>query len=321
LQTKLIYRIPNQLIVEIVGVFKKLESPEYFNGFIVSDFEGKNFYGFFDGENGEMYKIQEIPVEINKNIYCETVKKILNYFDEFKIQKTILSRVKNIEFNADNLWNLFYEFSKNYPNAFCYAFDSPMLGKWIGATPEILLNIDKKKGNTISLAGTKSIDDKGNWDNKELNEQKFVTNFIEQKLTKFCENITISERTEFIAGPVKHLINYFNFDIEHKNIWKLVHSIHPTPAVCGFPRKKSLKCISKFETHNRNLYAGIIGVKSKDKIQLFVNIRSAQLIDNNLFIYIGSGLTKDSTPELEWEETENKAKTITNLISKINNNI
>jgi isochorismate synthase len=95
----------------------------------------------------------------------------------------------------------------------------------------------------------------------------------------------------------------------------LIRSLHPTPAVCGLPREKALQLIEKHETHNRNLYAGLIGYKSKEELNVFVNLRCMQVTENDFLLYVGGGITDQSIPENEWNETENKAKTLMRVLS------
>lgn len=315
MQTRLTYRIPGKEIVEIKGVFKLLNEPENFEGFIVSDFEGKNNYGFYENETGEEKRLFEVPTVLIKPSYCDLAHKFIHYLQDYSIDKAILSRIKKVEFDETKRLKLFQRLCENYPQSFCYTFDSPLIGKWIGATPETLLSINEETGYTMSLAGTKPVDDNSDWGEKEIHEQQLVTGFIHTTLEKNCTNIKVSERKELNAGPVKHLVHSFSFNINQKNYWNLIQDLHPTPAVSGFPRKDALRCIENFEPHNRHLYAGIIGIKAKNNVKLYVNLRCAELLNNQLFLYLGGGLTQQSIPELEWEETENKAKTLLNLAS------
>ena len=75
-----------------------------------------------------------------------------------------------------------------------------------------------------------------------------------------------------------------------------------------------MQLIKTIERHQRRLYAGIIGLIQETEINLFVNLRSCQIIDGNAYLYVGGGFTIDSIPELEWDETENKALTIINVL-------
>ena len=60
----------------------------------------------------------------------------------------------------------------------------------------------------------------------------------------------------------------------------------------------------------------MIGVVGEQSTQLFVNLRCAEIIQNQAYLYLGGGFTKDSTVESEWSETENKAKTLLNVMKK-----
>lgn len=314
LQTVLTYRFPGEPVIEKTGTFRKLDNPALFEGFIVSDFEGVNFYGFFEGEAGEEIPAIELPVVIGKSAYCDMANEFIHHLRVHNIGKAVLSRIKYVEFDEGQRLDLFRKLAERFPCAFCYSFDSPLLGKWIGATPETLTRIEAGRGETMSLAGTKPVLDTTGWGEKEEHEQQLVTDFLYRELSSICRDVHVSEREELIAGPVKHLVNHFGFMIDMNDQWQLIQAIHPTPAVSGFPRPEALKCIMRFEPHDRRLYAGIIGEISLSKTNLFVNLRSAQILDNGLYVYVGGGLTQQSDPESEWQETENKSKTILDLV-------
>lgn len=314
MQTILTYRFPGEPVIEKTGIFRKLDNPGLFEGFIVSDFEGVNFYGFSEGESGEAKSAIEPPVVIGKSAYCDMAREFIYHLQVHNIGKAVLSRVKYAEFDEGQRLELFRKLTEKFPRAFCYSFDSPLLGKWIGATPETLIRIEAGRGETMSLAGTKPVSDTTSWGEKEAHEQQLVTDFLYRELSSTCRDVQISEREELIAGPVKHLVNHFRFTIDMNDQWPLIQAIHPTPAVSGFPRPAALECIARFEPHNRRFYAGIIGKISSSETNLFVNLRSAQILNNGLYVYAGGGLTQQSDPESEWEETENKSKTILDLV-------
>lgn len=291
-----------------------MDDPGLFEGFIVSDFEGQHLYGFYEGESGEENVEMEPPVVISKSAYCDIAHEFIHYLQDHVIDKAILSRVKQVDFGANQSTVFFSKLVEKYPNAFCYFFDSPSLGTWIGATPETLIEIKEGKGKTMSLAGTKPVGDTTGWGEKELYEQQLVTDFIRGQLLEVCQQVQESDRGELIAGPVKHLVHHFTFEIASSGQWELIRKLHPTPAVSGYPRSKALECIAGFEAHDRKFYAGMIGLMGMTTTNLFVNLRSAQLLNNQLYLYVGGGLTQQSSPESEWNETENKAKTLLDLI-------
>jgi isochorismate synthase len=105
------------------------------------------------------------------------------------------------------------------------------------------------------------------------------------------------------------------FSVVHATVLPLLlKHLHPTPAVAGLPQKIAVQYLSALEQHERRLYSGIIGRMKEGQEQLFVNLRCAQILDNQLYAYVGGGFTADSDPEQEWQETENKSKTLLQLL-------
>jgi isochorismate synthase len=72
------------------------------------------------------------------------------------------------------------------------------------------------------------------------------------------------------------------------------------------------------ERHDRSLYTGIIGWCGENETELFVNLRCARVIDQEMYLFLGGGITAQSDAELEWQETENKSRTLIDLL-EINN--
>ena len=92
--------------------------------------------------------------------------------------------------------------------------------------------------------------------------------------------------------------------------------LHPTSAVCGTPLQPSLQFLREHEGYERQYYAGFLGpVNFENSINIFVNLRCMQLINDRAVIYAGAGVTIDSVPELEWDETEMKMNTLLHVLA------
>ena len=318
------YRIPGQGVKSKQGSFMLLDSISAFEGFVVSNFKGTQLYGFIEDDRSDLENSQSsglaknkrIPLVISKENYLKDSQAFLSKLIENKIDKAIYSRVKKCRFEGDSI-NLFQSLLKKYPKAFCYLIQSELLGNWAGASPENLIELNNNQGNTVALASTKRFDDSSSWGEKELSEQELVSDFIESTLEKNTISVKKSKRTELIAGPVKHLITRFSFECQMENLSQLLKDLHPTPAVSGFPREKALDLIQESENHSREIYAGMIGLISKNSVQLFVNLRCCKIVDDSAYLFLGGGFTKDSIPRDEWNETENKALTILSVMQNI----
>ncbi len=314
----LIYRFPHLEVVEKKGVFQKIDSfPK--SGFIISKFTGNESYIFIeDNENSALYFSENKNPLSTKKDYFEAGEKLLHELKTTAVKKTVLSRILSQTFNEQKTISLFHLLEKEYPNAFVYCFSDPILGTWIGASPEVLLKKEKGIFKTTALASTKKVNDLSDWNEKEIEEHHFVEEFIEEKLKlSGLKSIKKTEVFESIAGPVKHLCSEFHFSANATSFEAILKSLHPTPAVCGFPQEKALQQIKRFEKHKREFYAGYIGELNKTKSSIFVNLRCCQITKNQIHLYLGGGYTADSTVLSEWEETENKSKTILDLIQKL----
>jgi isochorismate synthase len=96
----------------------------------------------------------------------------------------------------------------------------------------------------------------------------------------------------------------------------MLELLHPTSAVCGMPRQASLDFIKENEGFDRKLYSGYLGpVNLLGETNLFVNLRCMSLSQKQAVIYAGAGVTADSNPEKEWQETELKCETLLNILS------
>jgi isochorismate synthase len=208
-----------------------------------------------------------------------------------------------------------------YPNAFINFFHIPHVGTWLGASPEILIRTRGDEFYTMSLAGTQKA--KGDnplkntaWTQKEIEEQALVSRYIVDCFKK----IRLREYDEqgpktVLAGNLLHLRSDFWVDMKATNFPQLgsvmLKLLHPTSAVCGMPRKQAFEFLREFEKLDRSLFAGFIGpVNVEGETCLFVNLRTAMLTEKEAFLYAGAGVTEDSNPEKEWEETEMKCEII-----------
>ncbi len=313
----LLYRFPGKEIVQKMGSFEKQVSFSSF-GFVVSSFNGEEKYLFVEKEQQASEITNKKIFSINKEEYLKQGEKLVAAIRNLGIQKTVLSRIETQEFDTNKALDLFYLLEKQYPTAFVYCFFDETLGTWLGASPEILFQKFGNSGFTVALAATKKVSDSSSWNQKESLEQAFVSDFILERLNKI--EISDIEQTgpyEHQAGPVKHLKTDFSFSIDSHSSFEIMDALNPTPAVSGLPQSISLELIDLLEKHQRELYAGFIGLVEENQASVYVNLRCCQLSQGKIHLYLGGGYTKDSDPQHEWEETVNKSKTIFDLVQKL----
>lgn len=299
-------------------------------GFIVAPFESKigvshiradiefdsvNFTLEFESEeNVEDLKFEtkiDEPFSIDKESYIDSCEYLIEIIKKGKADKAVLSRVKSIAFDINKLIKFFTCLIEENQNAMVFMYSTGK-GIWIGASPEIFIEIKNNLFKTMALAGSKSVDDSSEWGSKEIEEQQYVTRFIQKKMKRAGISFKQSDLTTMIAGPVAHLQTIFTGKIENDQLSELIVQLHPTPAVCGIPKEKALDLIIETENHQRGDYTGYFGPIKGGDVSLFVNLRSALLTSEKMHLFIGGGITAGSVAEKEWEETELKAQTLLN---------
>ncbi|WP_461065978.1 isochorismate synthase [Spirosoma horti] len=274
------------------------------------------------------------------NVQAEYVRNVALAVDAMQrgeFRKVVLSRTKRVVFtDAPNAVALFDKLCAAYPTAFVSAVSIPEKGQiWISATPERLVSVDANGiFRTASLAGTQSAFEpdgtpkrppEAMWSQKEIEEQALVSRYIIEcfKKIRLREYLEEGPKT-LIAGNLMHLSTCFTVDTQAVRYPQLgtvmLRLLHPTSAVCGMPRDVAFRFIEQHETHDRELYSGFLGPVNINtnnegpESDLFVHIRCMKLEGNVATLYAGAGLTEDSVPEREWQETEMKCQTLLNVM-------
>ncbi len=241
--------------------------------------------------------------------------------------KVVPARSKAISLNVDfDLITKYLQLCDAYANAFVSIVSMPETGTWLGATPELLLEVNHSQFKTVALAGTqrrdiaKSISDTA-WTQKEIEEQALVSRYIINCFKK----IRLREYEEkgpktIIAGNLLHLKTEFEVNMKETNFPELgtvmLELLHPTSAIAGMPKEDALNFIQQHEGFDRSFYSGYLGpVQNEQKTSIFVNLRCMQLLENSAILYAGAGVTEDSVAEKEFEETEMKFNTLLNILN------
>lgn len=248
--------------------------------------------------------LSQIEYETSVYMACDAMQ-------QGEMKKVVLARNEILEGNYSSQ-QAFQNAVKKYPESYGYYVN---IGpeQWVGASPELLLHYEDGVIYTVALAGTKLLDE--NFTEKEEEEQAMVCDFIEEKLaTSGLVGYTKSDTEEAQFNTIKHLKTSYTATGNQEQALELLKILQPTSAVCGLPRDKSFAFIQEFETMNRSFYSGVTGVLREKSATFFVNLRCMRFYEDKVELFAGAGITKDSNPASEWEETEKKIATIKELL-------
>ncbi|MCH5234250.1 MAG: chorismate-binding protein [Muribaculaceae bacterium] len=249
--------------------------------------------------------------------YKDEVSHIIESLKKGDGSKVVAARVI-VENNPIDIAEEFYSLCQRFPKGFIFCFGTPATGCWIGASPELLLESKNGLISSMSLAGTRQIGTDEPWDDKNIEEQKIVTDYISEIFNRNGLKPEISEPYTKEAGSIEHICTEIR-GIRDKELgmkdkcWleKLLRELSPTPALCGYPKQFALKEIDKYEKFDRGCYGGFCGpFRSSDDFHFNVVLRCAALTQKSHCIYVGGGITSKSDVSKEWRETEIKYRSI-----------
>jgi menaquinone-specific isochorismate synthase len=243
-----------------------------------------------------------------------------------KIEKVVIARRVENEITTPISWqNILDSLNNKYPTCTNFLFKS---GKSIffGSTPEILIKYSGNDFFTEALAGSikRGIDSEQDKllesellkSEKNKAEHEAVIDYIKKSVFNFVDKVEIVNKPVVKKLPnIQHLQTSVTGKLKSKDqIFKIITSLFPTPAVCGIPKEQSLNMIEKTEQFDRGLFSGLIGWFNADNYgEFFVTIRSALVKDNKLYAYAGCGIVEGSNATEEFEETQLKLKPILSL--------
>lgn len=261
---------------------------------------------------------QTEPEEMQKTRYDSLFDRFQSSLLEGRLDKIVLSRSKTIPRESTfSAGRSFEEAMRRYIYSYVYLFHTPQTGTWLGSSPEILLTGKGNEWNTIALAGTRYPNtNEVSWDTKNLREQSLVTYYLRRQLTSLQIEPVIKGPYTIKAGSLAHLRTDFRFRLPNTDcLGSLLKALHPTPAVSGLPKNEAYAFIRENEGYDRLYYSGFLGLLApQGQTHIYVNLRCMQIQKSSLTLFAGGGLLPTSTPEEEWEETEQKLQTMLGIL-------
>ena len=204
-----------------------------------------------------------------------------------------------------------------YPSTWCFS-----IAGLVGATPELLLRLNRAMVTSRVLAGTisRTGDDERDLalaaslarSSKDLEEHMYAVRSVAESLAPFCTSTNVPD-SPFVLhlANVMHLATDVTGAIsefpQHVDIFSILEKLHPSAAVCGTPTEMAAKVIAELEGMPRGRYAGPVGwVDARGDGELGIALRCGQIFDNKIRLFAGCGIVAGSDPHRELAESEAK---------------
>jgi len=203
--------------------------------------------------------------------------------------------------------------------------------KVIGASPEMLVRVEKRKVTTVPIAGTRPRGKTGEEDErfaqdlladeKERAEHTMLVDLARNDIGRVCRfgSVKVSEfMTIEKFSHVQHIVSTVNGALkDNLDCYDAFRSCFPAGTVSGAPKIRAMQIIHEQESLPRGLYAGAVGYIGFDRnLDFAIAIRTIIVRDGIAHLQIGAGIVADSVPANEWIETENKAAAMKRAIER-----
>ena len=199
----------------------------------------------------------------------------------------------------------------------------------VGASPELLLQVEGDKLTTHPIAGTRprGADEREDQilaeqlqrDPKERAEHIMLVDLGRNDLGRVSRpgTVTVSKYMEVEKySHVLHLVSHVEGRLKPDlDALDALRSVFPAGTLSGAPKVRAMQLIAAAEGERRGLYGGAVGYLGYDgNLDTAITIRSAVLREGQAHIHTGAGIVAASVPEKEFEETEHKAAALRRAI-------
>ena len=268
----------------------------------------------------EAFRPMQLTEEPSTGGYGAAVAEAVASITSGGLDKVVLARTLRVDAGRDlDARKLLHRLRAVEPHCFTFAAPTP-LGVLVGASPELLVSRRGDRVRSMPLAGTapRSGDpdeDRANAEalassSKNREEHAIVVRAVAEVLGGYCDGLSFD--AEPVLEPtanVWHLATRFEGTLRDPTVsaLDLVADLHPTPAVCGWPRAAAASVIAALEPFDRCAYAGPVGwIDADGDGDWAIALRCAALEGERATLYAGAGIVAGSDPVQELDETERK---------------
>ena len=203
----------------------------------------------------------------------------------------------------------------------------------VGSSPELLVRVADDRVTVRPIAGTRPrgstaeadaalaaelIDDP-----KERAEHVMLVDLGRNDVGRIAKFGSV-EVTELMGverySHVFHIVSQVEGDLpDGASALDAFRATFPAGTMTGAPKVRAMEIIDELEPERRGPYAGAVGyIAAGDRrMDLAITIRTCVISGGVASVQAGAGIVADSVPELEWQETENKARAMLTAIGQV----
>ncbi|MGQ0528514.1 MAG: anthranilate synthase component I [Panacagrimonas sp.] len=255
--------------------------------------------------------------------FKQGVDRIKDYIAAGDVMQVVPSQRMSAPFDAEpvELYRALRRLNPS-PYLYCLHLDDHHV---VGSSPEILVRVENGEVTVRPIAGTRvrgktaledaALETELLADPKERAEHLMLIDLGRNDIGRVAEVGSVKLTEKMVIERYSHVMHIVsNVSGRLKPGLDALHALaasFPAGTLSGAPKVRAMEIIDELEPVKRGIYGGAVGYLGWDgNMDTAIAIRTAVIKDGRLHVQAGCGVVADSVPQLEWEETLNKARAV-----------
>ena len=263
--------------------------------------------------------------------FITDVERIKEYIRAGDCFQCLLARRIDVDHDFDST-DLYRALRALNPSPYMYHLDLDGT-ELVGSSPELLVRLSERQVTVRPIAGTRprgktpDEDDRMSAellaDEKERSEHVMLVDLGRNDVGRVAEYGSV-EVTDFMCvekySHVLHIVSQVDGKARGDvGLADVLRATFPAGTMTGAPKVRAMEIIDELEPARRGAYAGAVGYIAwgGGRVDLAITIRTCVIADGTASVQAGAGIVADSVPEMEWRETQNKARALLTAIAQV----
>ncbi|AXI82641.1 anthranilate synthase component I [Xylella taiwanensis] len=276
----------------------------------------------------EVINEEDFHSSLTREQYHAVVRKAQEYVRAGDIFQVVPSQRLRTQFRARPI-DVYRALRAMNPSPYMYFIDIGCT-QVVGSSPEILARLQGGVVTLRPIAGTrprgatpeqdKRLEMELLADPKERAEHVMLIDLGRNDIGRIAEAGSVQVKEAFVIERYSHVMHIVS---EVTGILRpglsyvdVLRATFPAGTVSGAPKIRALEIIRELESVCRNVYSGAVGyIGWHGDADTAIAIRTAVIQNGYLYVQAGGGVVYDSDPDLEWQETMNKARALFSAVA------
>ncbi len=266
---------------------------------------------------------QAFTSSFGKQDFMTAVDRVKDYVLAGDVMQVVPSQRLSAPFDAEPI-NLYRALRRLNPSPYMYFLDLDDI-HIVGSSPEVLARLEDEQVTVRPIAGTRrrgknaeedlALEQEMLADPKEIAEHLMLIDLGRNDVGRISQTGTVEVTEKMVVERYSHVMHITSNVVgtvnEGMGSLEVLKATLPAGTLSGAPKIRAMEIIDELEPIKRGIYGGAVGyIGWSGNMDTAIAIRTAVIKDGMLHVQAGAGVVADSVPELEWEETMNKARAL-----------